>query len=365
MIRILLALTLAVSLAASARSSPLGAVVIDEEMRKAADEIKKRVDARPEGQRTVAVSSMTCPSDLRATGGALLAKKLIDELKHRGVAFSTRPAVSIIGEYREVIGADANTVEKAAIQVTLKDRTGTPVGEPISATVDGIEALTLLFPGLVPPGKKGIVIEPKMVVKKTRVFGNEAGKFAVEVLVADGPSEKTKLGDYRLLEPKVDEGLARVDIKRTQAYAVKVHNLTDEDAAIELMIDGVSMFEFCEERLTDNSPKVKYFFLRKGTSRVIRGWYLNDKTTDLFYLTERDKSAGYSRMMLREIGTITVRFHTAWEKPAERPKDEKEFTERDMTGTGIGLFPVEDEKRRLRVKVGMIRESIPVLYTRP
>jgi hypothetical protein len=362
--RILLALTLAVTFAASARSSPLGAVVIDVEMRKAAEEIKKRVDARPEGQRTVAVSSMTCPSDLRATGGALLAKKLIDELKQRGVEFSTRPAVSIIGEYREVTGADANTVEKAVLQVALKDRTGKAVGEPITATVDGIEALTLLFPGLVPPGKKGIVIEPKMVVKKTRVFGNESGKFAVEVLVADNPTEKTKLGDYKLLEPKVEEGLARVEIKRTQAYAVKVHNLTDEDAGIELMIDGVSMFEFCDERLADNSPKVKYFFLRKGTSRVIRGWYLNDKITDLFYLTDRDKSAGYSRMMLREIGTITVRFHTAWERPTERPKDEKNYTERQM-GTGIGLFPIEDEKRRLKVKVGLIRESIPVLYTRP
>ncbi|MGL4553509.1 MAG: hypothetical protein ACRC33_20275 [Gemmataceae bacterium] len=363
--RFLLALTLAAVVAGTARPSPLGAVVIDAEMKKAADEIKRRIEERPEGQRTVALSSVTCPTDLRATGGAMIAKRLADELKHRGVAFHPRPAVSIVGEYREVSGADPTTVEKAVIQLTLKDRTGKPVGEPISATVDGLEPLTLLFPGLVQPGKKGIAIDPKMTMKKTRIFGNEAGKFAVEVLVADNPSDKTKAADYKALEPKVEDGLARVEIKRTQAYAVRVHNLTGEDAAVELMIDGVSMFEFSDEKALDGSPKVKYVFLRKGSSALIRGWYLRDKTTDLFYLTDRDKSAGYSRMMLREIGTVTARFHVCWEKPGQRPKDEKDYTERDVAGTGIGLFPVEDEKRRLKVKVGVIRESIPVLYTRP
>src|SRR4051794_37748457 len=109
---------------AQARPSTVGAVVIDEVMKKVADEIKKRVELRPEGQRTVAISSVTCPTDLRATAGALLAKKLEDELKKRGLEFRARAAVIITGEYRDVSGMDPTQVEKANIQISLKDRAG-------------------------------------------------------------------------------------------------------------------------------------------------------------------------------------------------------------------------------------------------
>ena len=73
---------------------------------------------------------------------------------------------------------DGATVEKTVIQLTLKDRDGKPVGDPIVSTVEGLEALTLLFPGLVPPGKAGISLDPKMLVRnKTRVFGARSVHF--------------------------------------------------------------------------------------------------------------------------------------------------------------------------------------------
>lgn len=372
MIRFFLGLLLAAVLIGQARpfqvgSVAVGAIVIDEVTKKVADEIKKRVDLRPEGQRTVAISSMTCPTDLRATGGALLAKKLEDELKKRGLELRSRAAVIITGEYRDVSGKDPLQVEKANIQITLKDRAGKLIGEPIEENVDGLQALTLLFPGLVPPGKSSISVDPKMAVaKKTRIMASETGKFAVEVLVVDNPTKQIKQTAYKAVEARLDEGLARVDIKRNQAYAVRFHNPTDEDVAVELFIDGLSMFEFTEERTDKGEPKFRWVIVRKKSFATIRGWHINHDVSDLFYVTERDRSVAYSRMMLRDLGTITVRFHACWELDGPRPRDEPVVARpRDGSGTGVGHFPAKVPVKPRRVRVGVIRESIPVLYSRP
>src|SRR5262249_14494344 len=76
---------------------------------------------------------------------------------------------------------------------------------------------------------------PKTFINRTRVSGSADGKMAIELLVDGQPRAVTE-----------DEGLAYLstNLSREAVYAVRLVNDTDRELAVELKIDGLSIFQF-------------------------------------------------------------------------------------------------------------------------
>jgi hypothetical protein len=213
--------------------------------------------------------------------------------------------------------------------------------------------------------------KPTAAIQGNVIRSKPKSPYGLEILVG---------GKARPAEPK--DGLAFVPIRRGEIYAVRLINESALEAAVQLHIDGLSMFAFSELRQPDKLPdgkdnprngEPKYTAVivppkkdgKPGTV-TLQGWHRNNQKggSDSFLVTEYAKGAAARLNHTANIGTITVRFQAAWPEGQPAPFDEpgkRKGGTGDATGFGPPTGPGFQEVKR---NFGVIRDIISVRYTK-
>lgn len=114
------------------------------------------------------------------------------------------------------------------------------------------------------------------------------------------------------------EGQDLVNLQPGDAFAVELINNGDEDAAVQLSVDGVNVFRFSRYW-----GQYWFFVVRKHSRLMIHGWHRDNERSDAFQIGEYSKSVAARVLQKPEgVGTITAQFAAAWDDPAKRPADE-------------------------------------------
>src|SRR5262249_24016323 len=128
---------------------------------------------------------------------------------------------------------------------------------------------------------------------------------------------------YKARTPKDDDGLAFVEIKKNERYAVRLVNEHDFDIAVSLTIHGLSMFAACDKESIDpgtdkkmplrdkesGKPLFNHVIVPRGKALLIRGWFINLKESDEFKVTDYAKSLVAELKAPATPGVITAAYH--------------------------------------------------------
>ena len=162
--------------------------------------------------------------------------------------------------------------------------------------------------------------------------------------------------------------LAFTKIERGELYAVRLINDSNLDAAVQLSIDGLSMFAFSQLRHKDGSQKGEPLYttviVPATKSAIIAGWHVSNDKTDKFLMTEYAKSAAATLNHTSNLGTITATFQAAWPEGSPAPADEP-GKRRGGTGDATGFGPRIDVKyEEVKRNLGVIRDTVSVRYAK-
>lgn len=132
------------------------------------------------------------------------------------------------------------------------------------------------------------------------------------------------------ITPAIDEGYVFVDVPTDSNYAVRLINRSGDAVAVNLSIDGVNMFYYCDDEFRSKNtgaPRFHRYIVPAKKTAEVSGWWRNFKEAYRFRASGRPeedslevgiplavKSPG-------EIGLITVQFFRAWDDAAGKPAD--------------------------------------------
>jgi hypothetical protein len=343
-----------------------------------AAEVKKVLDG--EGADSIALGQFTGPANFPTSSGPDIAQILTEELKKVGVAVKLRAKFGAKGSFAPAEQPAANPDDARigkkvlAIKLTaaLVDDFDNPVGNfNFTRLIRGEATFLELIPVPVTLPPEGTEIErdkdlrkaftdPKTAIKGTVIRSDPNKPYALEILVN---------GKARAAEDK--DGLAFVPIRRGETYAVRLINASDLEAAVQLRIDGLSMFAFSDPEFQHKDgprkgePLYTVVIVGPRSKADIPGWHVNTKKSDSFLVTEFAKSGAALLKPTGGIGTISATFQAAWEKDALPPKDEPGKKRGVGSGDATGRGPeVAKEYKEVQRELGVIRDVISVRYTR-
>jgi hypothetical protein len=241
---------------------------------------------------------------------------------------------------------------------------------PLEAVFDGTSTIAELLQvsGSLPPEgtkeERNRMIDemaktPDEVVdgpNQTLIRGSKTSPFAVEILVR--PNLQTAALPRRAT---LHEGLAFVDIAKTELYEIRVHNPTDKPIAAALAVDGLDVFHFSTERNDKGNPAYTHFIVEGKTTGSVVGWFqkLNPPDNYLsFLVTDIGKGAiSQTGMKSRgKVGVIHVQLSNC--RPlaeGARPKGGSE--------TGFGP-PQSIQQKAVRYEIDPPHEYVSVRYSR-
>jgi hypothetical protein len=381
---LLVGLTVAPANARAQTDATLGAAIHD-----LARDVKKYLDTVGKGKVKVGQFPGRGEASL-SSSGPLLQTALEAKLRAMGCEIVTKKGdYELSGEFS--VWEEPDGRQFIQIQLELRDRQGAAhtfegmvkVGGKNTATKyfvkNEADLAKLLGPSVYlppeEPEKKRIeavkvqVDHPSTVIQGTRILAGKGAPFSLEVLKAPprpggGPHQPD---DYKVCDPEVKDGLAFVPIGRTEVFAVRIINDADYDVAVDLRIDGLSMFHASElrDKKTD-LPLYRYVIIPKRKATVIRGWFVNLKQSDEFLVTEYARSEAGKIGQSANLGTITATFQAAWDPdkgpPADEPKNPGAFAQSgDATGRGDRItanFEV------LNHQIGVFRGAVSVRYSK-
>jgi hypothetical protein len=198
------------------------------------------------------------------------------------------------------------------------------------------------------------VMEPKTFVDRSKVAARENSKYWVEVLVGkDKNSLKPAKANNR-------SGLPYVLMEPDDTYAVMIHNDTDEEVAVQLCIDGLSMFAYQNE----SEKKPTFVVIRKKSCFTVPGWYRDKHYSYTFKVRETDPNAPSDlRESPGQLSTIFVSFHRCWAGNA--PKDEPLYAKASGTLETVKGALIKAEYEMETKTVGVMREAVSIRYERP
>lgn len=329
---------------------------------------------KDQDDKTISLGQFIGPAHIGSTGGPGIIEILSDELRKQGIKIQVPSKLTLQGKFHldEVPSPDPNdtplkikvlalTIEAEFVNAFGKsvngfDRKLTFRDEPTIIDVTG----ATVEPSNEPLVRKRdeeyrrrLVEKPQVAIAGTRVSAKAGSPFAIELLVG---------GKARAAEDK--NGLAFIGIKRGETYAVRLINDSNYEAAVNLSIDGISMFAFSEVRIKEGpkkgQPKFSVVIVPPRKQVVIVGWHVNQKISDKFLVTDYAKSAAALLKTKDKLGTITARFAAAWKEDEQPPSDEPG----KARGTGFGER-VESPYVEVRRHVGAVRAAISVRYEKP
>lgn len=349
-------------------------------------DVKKYLDQQ--GKNKVRIGQFTGrgPEALRASAQPLLKEAILLSLRKQKIEIvDAGVSFELSGTYQAI--EDALTGRQAVIlSVTLDDLQGNEIklqgianGKADRYLVENVPdvAKVLGINSYVPPGRtekeqikdiKRNVDHPECNFDGTRILAAKGAPFAIEILTAPERKGKRGANDYKVQSPTDQKGLAFVPIKRGEVYAVRMYNLSEYEVAVDLRIDGLSMYYFSEKRDKNNLPAYKYVIVGPNKSVEIRGWFVSLNDSDEFVVVPVKDSviAKVTGGNPAEIGTITALFHRAWDRKQGRPNDEpanpSEYSlSADATGRGQRF---QERYVEVDYAVGTHRGSVSVRYSK-
>lgn len=341
---------------------------------------------------SISVGDFLGPPQLAATGGPGLTKRFREAFQRHGIEVKSRSEVGLQGKFAlrkqddgkivvEISGSLVDPFGETLTEFTEKGDQGSTSTASSNKTADNSES----FPDDLPPKIAEAVTETGEVVDligaTTKLFPNDSDADRQKDLarslldpsfhldgtrisaVANDPYQIEILCDGIALPVENKDGHAFVSIQRDQEYALRIYNHGSHDAAIFISIDGLNIFEFSELRNANGRPRYQHYILPPNPQgELFRGWHKTNQHVDSFLVTEYSKSAAGRLGKPANgdaIGTITIRFHAAWDPSGPPPADE-DLTKGDAA-TGFGP-PVQQKAREVHRQVGRLRSSVSIRY---
>jgi hypothetical protein len=341
-------------------ASPVGACeALRPSLRDMGAQVAKLLKGRNED--TIAVGAFTGPAHCPASAGPGLKRVLIEELEKLNIRVKRQAGLEIKGDYRDVLDKDSQVLALRLKAAVLERRSGDVIVEldrkiedrDILAQVLGVTRPDL-GDGRSPKAEsaelKKRLDRPSVDLRSARIKADPKSKYALEIQVKQA-------GAYVPRPASAEEGLAFVPIKKSEAFAVKLINDSDYDAAVELTLDGLSMFAFSDNR------GYRFVVVPKRSSSLIKGWHRTNQVSDEFLITDYSKSAAKELLANPDpIGTITATFSAAWD-PKEKPPADEGSKFRDPFNPAVGRGePVPTPYTEVVRQRGRVRDVISVRY---
>lgn len=326
------------------------------------------------GVESISVNAFAGPPNFPTSAGPSLAQMLSEELRKVGVRTRSGATLGVAGEYQAAEATDAGSSGRKMLALAIKARVQDETGHVLTdvefdRTVPGEEAFVEVMgpPVALPPRAtpeardrklRESLVRPRTAVNGARVAAVDDARLAVEIEV-----------DGRPRVAREEDGLAFVTIDRGEAYRVRLINDTDQEMAVTLSIDGLSMYAFSQLRREDGphkgDPRFRYVFVGPHKAVAIDGWHKTNKRSLAFLVTSYPESAAATLDHRAGLGTITATFHAAWPKASPPPADEPGRTKGVYGGDATGFGPpMESRFREVERNVGVLRASVSVHYSK-
>jgi hypothetical protein len=329
-------------------------------------------------EHTIAVGAFTGPVRRAASAGPGLKQILIEELekitvevKRKGerqkvkIRVESRAKFEVRGDYGDVEDT-VREVLKLQLTATVLDTATRKRIVELEREIDDRAILAQVlgvtrpdFGGLITPKVeskrlKESMNNPRVDLRKgeARIKTDPKSKYGIEIYVKKGGDYVAREAHLGRKKAKEEECLAYVPLKKNEVFGVKLINDSDFDAAVELTLDGLSMFAFSENR------NYRFVIVPKRSSLLVRGWHRTNKLSEEFVITNYAKSAVKELLADPDgIGTITATFGAAWHPKEEPPLDDS------ATPREIGRKDPIQVTWEAAVRVlGRVRDVISVRY---
>ena len=336
---------------------------------------------KAQGYDAISIGQFTGPPNFPTSSGPGLVQLFSDGFSKHSITCKTRAPVGISGSYgmtevEQFDSVSGKNVKHLAVRIEgkLVDQFGSVitdfntegvVGGKFETTVPGSDTFVEVIgvPAHLPPEGtpteidhviRDQIIDPKVHLNagKTILRTSARSPYGIEVLVDGHPAPI-----------HFEEDLPYVDIRRGQTYAIKVYNDSPYDAAVKLLIDGLSVFTFSEVRNHDGSPKYTVYIVKPHLASTLKGWHKTNQHVDSFLVTEYAHSAAATLGHKSNLGTITVNFSAAWVKGTSPPPDEIISRSAGGNATGFGP-PIQERVKEVKRDIGRVRDSLTIRYTR-
>jgi len=154
-------------------------------------------------------------------------------------------------------------------------------------------------------------------------------------------------------------GKPHVSIPNGQSYGIRFANDSDYDAAIEVLIDGLSMFRFADG---SDGRRYTHLVIPRRSSFTVPGWYINHSLSRKFLVKSLDDLSDLRKQYLEnkeDTGSIQVLVSRAW-NPGERPPLDTQAS----SATDVGP-DVQQKYRPVKKEFGRPVAIFSIRYDRP
>ncbi len=317
---------------------------------------------RDQKQTAIIVGDFTAPPRLKASGGTGVRQLLIKAMKAEKIDVRDDAQFQMVGSFANS-DKDARFDGEIGVQVKaqLLDENDREV-DKFNITVFGAAALQITGGTAELPPKANAEDRKQAQndgLKKPQAAnnGNETratsdSLFGIEIRVKKGADEVSR-------KPSIVAGRSFVQLEKSEKYIVRLHNRSNNDAAVLLTVDGLTSFAFSTEGNFGSQVIVP-----SGRFVDVTGWYFAADDTRAFLITSYPESgAGKKGIPTSSVGVITATFAATWKPDATAPSDEVGARGAD-TATGIGERTGQRWVSEARV-IGMPRSVVSVRYNRP
>lgn len=363
---------------------------------------------KSEGLESIAIGQFTGPPSFGSSAGPGIRQVLKEEFAKIGIREKKiNAAVGIQGKYllADTIDLGTNTPipdkQQLKIQVDLVDRNGAvltnlnvkityhPTDEndfTKEVAVQGGKMAVDTFSeahetGLIlgatadltvpKTDRQGFLNETKTVIDSfsqptatifegNAVASSPTSPYRVQILVNGAPKPIT-----------LEEGHPFVELKRDDVFAMQVQNYSDFQVGAKILLDGVSIFAFSENRHQAGpkrgQPAFERYLFNAKQQYVLNGWHINNQNVDQFRVTDFANSAAAKFGSNNSLGTISVAFQAAWRKGTPAPPGEPQtFASHAEIGIGRGdRIGQQSQVVEDPMEYGIVRSIITVRYVRP
>ncbi len=340
------------------------------ELARAARVVARALQAQ--GEKSIAVGQFTGPANVAPGAGPGIALVLAEELRKVGLEIKARARLGVKGQYllTEVPAEEADDrrlgVKFLAVKVqgTVEDvfgkevvRFGTTVRDPVALV--RLLGLPVHLPASETVRQRDRLIRTFLEQPTTAIAGGlvsaaRESPYAVEILVNDQP-----------VPAHSDAGLAFVGLDPAAAFAVRLINNSDHEAAVRLSVDGVDLFAFSKERHargpSRGEPLYSVVLVPAHKSVVVKGWHRTNKVAELFRPARYPGDAPVALKARGGVGAVTASFAAAWAETDVPPKDEAPVPRGQRPATGYGPG-VEANFQMVKRRIGVLRDSVSIRY---
>lgn len=319
-----IALLFAVTASASDDVTP----TVDEAMAKLSEEVARFITADPDAKGQVAVGTFQGPANSGA--GARIVQALKENLKSQCEVVDLGAAYTISGRFMgqkldgkfvtvieaEIGDALGNSVQKLRRKVITAIDEGLAFFGPSS--VDLSTSKTNVYadkPAAEQPELDTEVATEKLVSsivkpkthldgdRKTRMNLSENSPYGMEVALKQADDS------YRNVPISQEDGVANIDLKVDQVYAVRLFNDSARPVGCRLTIDGLNTFALSLDANYRGQETIME--LQPHGSFLIRGWHHSGNTSHEFQIANYGDTPAAKFGVFEGVGMLTATFYEA------------------------------------------------------